>query len=262
MLRLIARATGPKVGRKHQCCLSTGVDYAGQPSQGRRARHGGAGGPGDAGTPFDPGFFSPTGAAGTGERDSGERCWAPSGNNIQPWRVHVVCGRTRQRLVDAVCSAYDRADGSYQAEYHYYPREFFEPYLGRRRKSGWGLYGLLGIQKGETERMRAQHRKNFEFFGAPVGLMFSIDRRMEQGSWLDYGMFLQNVMLAASARGLATCAQGAWIDYHRLIADLLKFGEQEQLVCGMALGYPDPEAPENTLALDRAPLSEYVVVHD
>lgn len=188
--------------------------------------------------------------------------WAPSGNNIQPWRVHVVCGRTRQRLVDAVCSAYDRADGSYQAEYHYYPREFFEPYLGRRRKSGWGLYGLLGIQKGETERMRAQHRKNFEFFGAPVGLMFSIDRRMEQGSWLDYGMFLQNVMLAASARGLATCAQGAWIDYYRLIADLLKFGEQEQLVCGMALGYPDPEAPENTLALDRAPLSEYVVVHD
>lgn len=156
--------------------------------------------------------------------------WAPSGNNIQPWRVHVVCGRTRQRLVDAVCSAYDRADGSYQAEYHYYPLEFFEPYLGRRRKSGWGLYGLLGIEKGETGRMRAQHRKNFEFFGAPVGLMFSIDRRMEQGSWLDYGMFLQNVMLAASARGLATCAQGAWIDYPRLIADLLEFGEQEQLV--------------------------------
>lgn len=186
---------------------------------------------------------------------------APSGNNIQPWRVHVLTGDVRQKLVDAVCTAFDQADGSHQAEYHYYPSEFFDPYLARRRKVGWDLYNQLGIRKGDGERMHAQHRKNFTFFGAPIGLMFSIDRRMRQGSWLDYGMFLQNVMLAANARGLATCAQAAWNDYHRLIADILQFGEQEQLVCGMALGYAVPDAPENTLVTERADLREFVVIH-
>ena len=187
---------------------------------------------------------------------------APSGTNIQPWRVHVVTGATRQQLVDQVCAAYDADDRSHQAEYAYYPSVFFEPYLGRRRKVGWDLYSLLGIQKGDGPRMKAQHRRNFEFFGAPVGLMFSIDRRMGQGSWLDYGMFLQNIMLAARAYGLDTCPQAAWTDYHRIIAPLLSFGEHEQLVCGMALGYADQAAPENALATERAQLDEFVVVHE
>jgi nitroreductase len=105
-------------------------------------------------------------------------------------------------------------------------------------------------------------RRNFEFFGAPVGLIFSIDRRMGQGGWLDYGMFLQNVMLAARARGLDTCPQVAWLDYHRIIAEVLGFGPREQLVCGMALGHADPDAIENTLATERAALDEFVVFHD
>ncbi len=187
---------------------------------------------------------------------------APSGTNLQPWRVHVLTGETRQRLVDAVCAAWDSDEPGHRAEYNYYPAEFFEPCLARRRKIGWGLYGLLGIQKGDAARMKAQMQRNFEFFGAPVGLIFSIDRRMGQGGWLDYGMFLQNVMLAARARGLDTCPQVAWLDYHRIIAEVLGFGEQEQLVCGMSLGYADPAAIENTLRTERAALDEFVVFHD
>ncbi len=187
---------------------------------------------------------------------------APSGTNLQPWRVHVLTGATRQCLVDAVCAAYDAAAPGHEAEYNYYPAEFFEPYLARRRKIGWDLYGLLGIRKGDAERMKAQMRRNLEFFGAPVGLIFSIDRRMRQGGWLDYGMFLQNVMLAARARGLDTCPQVAWLDYHRIIADILDFGPREQLVCGMSLGYADPAAVENSLRTERAGLVEFVVFHE
>lgn len=187
---------------------------------------------------------------------------APSGTNLQPWRVHVLTGASRQRLVEAVCVAYDADQPGHRAEYNYYPADFFEPYLSRRRKIGWDLYGLLGIQKGDAARMKAQMRRNLEFFGAPVGLIFSIDRRMGQGGWLDYGMFLQNVMLAARARGLDTCPQVAWLDYHRIIADLLGFGPQEQLVCGMSLGYADPAAVENSLRTERAGLDEFVVFHE
>jgi nitroreductase len=186
---------------------------------------------------------------------------APSGTNTQPWRVHVLTGASLDELVKRTCAAFDANDASHVSEYSYYPPKFFEPYLGRRRKVGWDLYSLLGIAKGDAERMRGQHRKNFEFFGAPVGLMFSIDRRMGQGSWLDYGMFLQNVMLAARAHGLDTCPQAAWTDYHRIVAEVLKFDVDEMLVCGMALGYADPSAIENSLVTERAALSEFVVRH-
>lgn len=187
---------------------------------------------------------------------------APSGSNIQPWRVHVLTGKTLTRLTDAACDAFDANDGTHQAEYDYYPPEFFEPYKSRRRKLGWDLYGLLGIGKRDSERMASQLRRNFSFFDAPVGLIFTIDRRMSQGCLLDYGMFLQTLMLAAQVRGLSTCAQGAWIDYHRIVSDQLELPYEEQLVCGMALGYADYQAPENRLQTQRAVLNEFVVRHD
>jgi len=186
---------------------------------------------------------------------------APSGSNIQPWRVHVLTGECRQALCDAVSAAYEQGDETQRAEYDYYPREFFGPYLARRRHNGWSLYGLLGITREDKAKMKAQLGKNFLFFGAPVGLIFTIDRRLAQGSWLDYGMFLQTLMLAATARGLATCPQAAWIDYHRIIAKLLGFADHEQLVCGMALGYEDQAAIESRFRTERAPLSDFVVHH-
>ena len=193
---------------------------------------------------------------------------APSGTNTQPWKVYVLEGATRDALCDKVCEAHDslrdhpELETRYRPDYDYYPRHWVDPYLARRRQNGWSLYGLLGIGKGDKDRMHAQHQRNFRLFDAPVGLMFTVDRVMGQGSLVDYGMFLQNVMLAAEARGLATCPQAAWIDYHRIIAEVLGLPPNEQVVCGIALGWPDPASPENTLVSERARLDEFVVRHE
>lgn len=183
---------------------------------------------------------------------------APSGTNTQPWHVHVLTGASRDRMVDRVCHAFDTEAQAHQYEYDYYPAEFVEPYLSRRRRVGFALYGLLGIAKGDRAAMQAQHRRNYTFFDAPVGLMFSIDRRMGRGSWMDYGGFMQNVMLAARAFGYDTCPQAAWIQFHKIVSAELQLPDNEQLVCGMALGRADPAAPENALVSERAALDEYV----
>jgi nitroreductase len=178
---------------------------------------------------------------------------APSGTNTQPWKVCVLTGEARQRLTRRILEAFDDPahDASHVAEYRYYPIQWTSPYLERRRKVGWDLYGLLGIARGDKARMHAQHARNFAFFGAPVGMIFSIDRLLERGSWLDYGMFLQNVMVAARARGLDTCPQAAFAPYHRIIADELRLPDGEMVVCGMSLGYADRSAPENRLRTER-----------
>lgn len=186
---------------------------------------------------------------------------APSGNNIQPWRVHVLRGSARQQLVDAVCAAFDAGDPQHQPEIPYYPPAFVEPHLSRRRQVGGALYRLLGIGRGDRAAMRAQLRRNFDFFAAPVGLMVTIDRRLTQGSWLDCGMFIQTLLLTATAHGLGSCAQAAWIDYHAIISQQLRLDASEQFVCAIALGYPDPDAPANQLASPRAALDEFVCFH-
>jgi nitroreductase len=183
---------------------------------------------------------------------------APSGTNMQPWRGYALAGGAKQAVVDAVQAAFDVPVAPHTREVQYYPDEFFEPYLSRRRAVGWDLYGLLGIAKGDGAKMKAQHRRNFQFFDAPVGLIFTIDRRLATGSWLDYGMFLENVMVAARGRGLDTCAQAAWCHYHRAIRPVLGLAEEETIVCGMALGYADVDAVENTLATARAPAKSFM----
>ena len=188
---------------------------------------------------------------------------APSGTNAQPWQVYVLQGAKRDELVRRVSDAHDeirdhpeRAD-KYREAYDYYPREWVEPFLSRRRHNGWTLYGLLGIQKGDKERMYAQHHQNYSLFGAPVALMFTLKRVMGQGSLVDYGMFLQNIMVAARARGLHTCPQAAWNDYASIVLPHVGATADEMLVCGMSLGHADEAALVNTYSTPREEVASF-----
>jgi nitroreductase len=188
---------------------------------------------------------------------------APSGTNCQPWKVYVLQGASRDSLVEKVCAAHDAiyANPALAAEhrdtYDYYPEQWVSPYIDRRRENGWGLYGLLGIAKGEKDKMHAQHHRNFQFFGAPVGFMFTLDRVMGRGSLVDYGMFLENIMVAARARGLHTCPQAAWLGYSNIIVPHIGAGANEMLVCGMSLGWADEKEKVNTFHTPRVPVEEF-----
>ncbi|HSI55675.1 MAG: nitroreductase [Ramlibacter sp.] len=188
---------------------------------------------------------------------------APSGTNCQPWRVYVLQGASRDTLVDKVCAAHDAIYANpalaaeYREEYDYYPEKWISPYIDRRRENGWGLYGLLGIAKGEKDKMHAQHHRNFRFFDAPVGFMFTIDRVMGRGSLLDYGAFLQNMMVAARARGLHTCPQAAWNGFAKIILPHIGAGPDEMLVCGMSLGYADEKERVNGFHTPRVPVEGF-----
>ena len=190
-----------------------------------------------------------------------EAALAPSGTNVQPWKVHVVAGATRDRLVAEVLAHREANPADAAPEF---PRSAKrkEPYVTRMRTLGKAMYGLIGIPKGDAAANWAQWGRNYKFFDAPVGLIFTVDRVMEQGSWLDYGMFLENIMIAARGRGLDTCAQAAFTPYHRLIAEELDLGAGEMVVCGMALGRADPDAIENRLVTERAPVAEFTRFHD
>jgi nitroreductase len=184
---------------------------------------------------------------------------APSGTNTQPWNVHVLTGAAKDELTRKILAAYDDPEeaATHREEYAYYPTEWRSPFIERRRKIGWDLYGLLKIGKTDKARMHDQHGRNYQFFDAPVGLVYTIDRVMRQGSWLDYGMFLQNVMVAARARGLDTCPQAAFTQFHRIIMEHIGAPAEHMLVCGMSLGYADPNAVENTLVTEREPVSGF-----
>jgi nitroreductase len=182
---------------------------------------------------------------------------APSGTNIQPWKVYACSGAVRAALTDDLLAAHAAQDGTHVEEYAYYPRHWREPYLSRRRKIGWDLYGLLGIAKGDRAATSRQHARNYAFFGAPVGLFFTLDRDLERGSWLDCGMFIQGVMIAARAFDLHTCPQAAFTPYHRIVRRHLGIPDSEVLLCGMALGTIDPDAPANALETQREPVAAF-----
>ncbi len=187
---------------------------------------------------------------------------APSGTNMQPWRAYVVTGAAKQAVTDAIVNSGIRPEKAEWDEYKYYPEEFFEPYLTRRRTVGWALYNKLGIGRRDVEKMRAQHDRNFTFFDAPVGILVCIDRRLQVGSWLDLGMFIENVLIAARAHGLSTCPQAAFAPYHRQLRPILGMAEDEVLVCGVALGHEDETKPENALRTERAPLEDWVTFRE
>jgi len=181
-----------------------------------------------------------------------------SGSNIQPWRVRVIAGDVREQMVKAIFDAVER-DGfkPYQREWNYYPVNWREPFLGRRRKIGWDMYSLLGVAKGDFEGTQRVRMRNYEFFGAPVGMIFTLDEDLEIGSWLDLGIYLGTLMIAARGHGLHTCPQAAFADFHKVIRPILDIPEKEIIVCGMALGHIDPDAPVNKLATARAPLADF-----
>lgn len=185
---------------------------------------------------------------------------APSGTNIQPWKVWVVMDERKTRLTERLLAAFDDPEeaATHSDPYQYYPKTWVSPFIERRRKVGFDLYGLLGIQKGDAKRMHEQYARNYKFFDAPVGLFYTVDTVMEQGSWLDCGMLIQTVMLAAKARGLDTCPQVALIQFHRIIRQELGIPDNQTIVCGMSLGYANPDAPENRLRTERAPLEDWV----
>ena len=188
---------------------------------------------------------------------------SPSGTNTQPWKVYVLQGQSRDSLVQKVCAAHDeiRANpdkaADYREAYDYYPEKWVSPFIDRRRENGWSLYGLLGIGKGDKDKMHAQHQRNYRFFDAPVGLMFTLDRVMGRGSLVDYGMFLQTLMVAARGHGLHTCPQAAWNAFAKIILPHMGAGDNEMLVCGMALGYADESDIVNTFRTPRESVASF-----
>lgn len=187
---------------------------------------------------------------------------AASGSNTQPWKVHVVTGAARDRLTRDVLHAHDHEEDQHVREYEYYMVNWREPYLARRRKVGWGLYGILGIGRGDKQQMHDQRGRNYLFFDAPVGMIFTIDRDLERGSWVDFGIFLGNVMTAARGLGLDTCPQAAFANFHRVLRRHLPIPDAEMVVCGLALGHADRDAVVNRLETDREPVSAFARFHD
>ncbi len=182
---------------------------------------------------------------------------APNGSNIQPWHVVVVHGAHRDRLCADIMQADETDAPGHVEEYQYYPSDWFEPYIGRRRALGKGLYALAGVAKGDIAAMKRQQARNYIFFDAPVGLFFTLDKRMAYGAWIDIGTFLQSVMVAARGEGLHSCPQQSFSKYHLIVRQHVPIPEDHILVCGMAMGYADPDAAVNQLVPDRAPLSEF-----
>ena len=186
---------------------------------------------------------------------------APSANNSQPWRVHVLTGPGRQRLTDAIMAVRAVGGDDPKPEYDYDPSSWPEPYLSRRRANGWALYGLLGILKGDRVKARAWNDENYRFFGAPVGLILTRDRRLGLGSLIDLGMFMEGVAVAARGLGLDTCPQAAFAHYHAVIREELHLMPQDMVVCGMSLGFADESATANRLRTEREPVAGFASFH-
>lgn len=187
--------------------------------------------------------------------------WAPSGVNIQPWRVAVVQGESRGRIAAAIAAA--RAAGQApNPDYTYYPQQWREPYKERRKRCGLAMYRALGVGRDDTDARNAAWERNYRFFDAPVGLLVFLERDLGQGAWVDLGMFIQNVLLAALPFGLATCPQAAMAEYPDIVRELLGVEPRFALMCGIALGYPDPDAPVNRYRTEREPVAEFAAFYE
>jgi nitroreductase len=182
---------------------------------------------------------------------------APSNSNTQPWRVYALAGKAREALCAALGDAHANRPEAYTPCYKHFPDVLGERFAARQAEFGAVYYGCLGIGFDDTVRRNIQTAQNFKFFGAPIGLIFTIDNSLERGSWIDYGMFLQNIMLAAKARGLDTCPQISFVKYHEIIRQHLSISSDETIVCGMSMGYADISAKVNSLEMPRLPVTAF-----
>lgn len=180
---------------------------------------------------------------------------SPSGTNTQPWYVYLCTGGVKQAITDDVLKMAAEGKSKKYEDYDYYPPVWRDVHQARRRAVGWGLYGLLGIEKGDREGSARQGARNFKFFDAPVGLFVTVDSYVTRGSWADAGMYIQTIMLAARGLGLHTCPQAAWIPLQEPVFKHLGIPDDQELVTGMSLGYADEEAIENTLVSEREDVS-------
>ncbi len=185
--------------------------------------------------------------------------YAASNGNVQPWKVYVTSGAARRRLSAAILTAMDTGEEGGPAEYDVYPRVFTQPYDARRKKVGKDLYTLLEVPKGDAAGMAKQFRKNFEFFGAPIGMILTIDRGMGNGQWVDSGILLGNLMLMAREEGLHTCPQAAFARYQKIVRRELAIPDNEVVICGLAIGYADAAEVPNNLITERAAVEEFSV---
>ncbi|MEC7489982.1 MAG: nitroreductase [Pseudomonadota bacterium] len=182
--------------------------------------------------------------------------WAPSGSNIQPWKIHVLTGDARRHYTDAILKAESNGELN-TMEYHYYPPEWREPFLARRRACGFGLYGAMGITRKDTTARREAYMENFNFFGASVGLLFWIPSDLEHGSWLDYGTFIHSISIAARGWGLSTIAQGALGEFPHVAHEMFDVTNDYKLIGGMSIGWPDDKAPVNLFQPTRLDVDEF-----
>ncbi|MDG2043783.1 MAG: nitroreductase [Maricaulis sp.] len=184
---------------------------------------------------------------------------APSGGNLQPWQVNVVAGDARQRVIDTVREVQaTHPFGEPEPEYSVYPKPLGEPWRSRRFACGETMYASVGLPREDKMGRLVQVAKNFEFFGAPVGLFLSTHKNMQPGQWSDLGMFLQSFMLSAHEAGLGSCAQESWAIYPHAVKQAVGIKADFTLFCGLALGYADPDAAINSTQTSRAPLDEIV----
>lgn len=178
--------------------------------------------------------------------------FAPSGHNIQPWHVYVVEGEKKQAITNSILESIENGSAkNFKQEFDYYPTEWYEPYISRRRAVGFELYKLLGIAKDDYDARNKQMQENFHFFGAPVGMFITMDRRLAEGTFIDLGMFIQSILVGARGEGLHTCGQVAFTKFHTILSKELEFDENEMLVCGVSMGYEDEDAPENKLRVEK-----------
>ncbi|MBE0498947.1 MAG: nitroreductase [Campylobacterales bacterium] len=186
---------------------------------------------------------------------------APSAANTQPWMVCVVSGDKKKKIEARVIEAFERGKKT-TMDYQYYPLQWDEPYKSRRKETGLLMYRTLGIGREDKEKQIEQWKANYRAFDAPVVLYFFIDSTLEKGSYLDYGMFLHSITLAATELGLGNCPQAALAEFPCIVKEELDIGRDKVLLCGIALGYEDTSAPINSYRTERVSLEEFVSFYE